>query len=139
MLSQHIEPVYALTLLEERPHGVGYLLKERVSEGAVLLDCLERLTAGESVLDPAIVQSLLARPRRDPLGPLTDREREVLALVAEGLSNRAIAERLWLAERTVEAHMARILPKLGILDGEGLHRRVVAALAYVDGTRTRDA
>lgn len=136
VLSQHIEPGYAMRLLDERPDGVGYLLKERVFDGAVLLDALRRLADGESVIDPSIVKALLtARDRRSPLPQLSERERDVLSLVAEGLSNQAIASRLFIAERTVEAHITRLLPKLGLPNGPDVHRRVLAALAYVEGTR----
>ncbi len=139
VLSQYIEPGYALTLLDERPDGVGYLLKERISDGAVLMDALRRLAEGESVVDPTIVKALLERRRRPrPLDELTDRELEVLGLVAEGLSNRTIAERLHIVERTVEAHMTRLLPKLGVREGPEVHRRVLAALAFVEGTRPRE-
>ena len=136
VLSQYIEPGYALTLLQERPNGVGYLLKERISDAAVLMDTLHRLAEGESVIDPTIVKALMERSRRPTrLDELTDRELDVLALVAEGLSNRAIAQRLFIAERTVEAHITRILPKLGVTEGPDVHRRVLAALAFVEGTR----
>lgn len=138
VLSQYIEPGYALTLLQERPDGVGYLLKERVSDGAVLLDALRRLGDGESVVDPTIIKALMQRQRRPrPFAELSEREIEVLALVAEGLSNRAIGERLFIAERTVEAHITRILPKLGLADGPEVHRRVLAALAFVEGSRSQ--
>lgn len=136
VLSQYIEPGYALRLLDERPDGVGYLLKERVFDPVVLLDALRRLTEGESVVDPSIVKALLDdRSHRRALPQLSDREREVLSLVAEGLSNSAIAARLFIAERTVEAHITRLLPKLGLPEGPDVHRRVLAALAYVEGTR----
>ena len=136
VLSQYIEPGYALTLLEERPDGVGYLLKERISDPAILVDALDRIADGESVVDPTIIKTLMARQRRTgPLDDLSGREREVLALVAEGLSNRAIASRLVITERTVESHITRILAKLGVTEGPHVHRRVVAALAFVEGTR----
>lgn len=139
VLSQYIEPGYALTLLEERPDGVGYLLKERISDAAVLVDALHRLADGESVIDPTIVRTLMRR-RRDPrpFASLSEREVEVLALVAEGLSNKAIAERLVITERTVEAHVTRILPKLDLQEGPHVHRRVLAALAFVEGTRAAE-
>lgn len=137
VLSQYIEPGYALDLLEQRPDGVGYLLKERISDAALLVDAVRRLADGESVLDPTIVRVLMDRRRRPrPLEDLSERELEVLALVAEGLSNRAIGQRLSIAERTVETHIARILPKLQVAEGPGVHRRVLAALAYVEGTRS---
>lgn len=137
VLSQYIEPGYALRLLEERPDGIGYLLKERVSNSAILVDALDRLAEGESILDPTIVKVLMDRRRRTgPLDELSEREREVLALVAEGLTNSAIATRLVIAERTVESHITRILLKLGVAEGPHVHRRVVAALAFVEGSRS---
>ncbi len=115
VLSQYVEPSYALRLLEEHPERVGYLLKERVFDVAVLVDALRRIAEGETVVDPTIVTRLLGRRRReDPLAELTAREREVLGLVAEGLSNRAIAARLFVTERTVEAHVKQIFLKLGL-------------------------
>jgi len=132
VLSQYIEPSYALRLLEEHPERVGYLLKERIFDGAVLLDALRRLTENETVVDPTIVSRLLGRRRRnDPLDELTGREREVLGLVAEGLSNRAIARRLFVTERTVEAHVKQIFQKLGLEARPESHRRVLAVLAYL--------
>ena len=113
LLSHYVEPSYALRLLEEHPERVGYLLKERVFDVAILVDALRRIADGETVVDPTIVARLVGRRRReDPLGELTPREREVLALVAEGLSNRAIATRLFVTERTVEAHIQQIFAKL---------------------------
>jgi DNA-binding NarL/FixJ family response regulator len=132
VLSQYVEPSYALRLLEEHPERVGYLLKERVFDGAVLLDALRRVTENETVVDPTIVSRLLGRRRRhDPLEELTPREREVLGLVAEGLSNRAIAARLFVTERTVEAHVKQIFQKLRLEAGPESHRRVLAVLAYL--------
>jgi len=136
VLSHYVDAGYVLRLLDERPDGVGYLLKERVFDPAILVDALRRLGDGESIVDPSIVKQLLSAPRRPAgLAQLSDREHEVLALVAEGLSNKAIARRLVIAERTVEAHVTRLLPKLGIPDGPDVHRRVLAALAYVEGQR----
>jgi DNA-binding NarL/FixJ family response regulator len=132
ILSQYVEPRYAMQLLEQHPERVGYLLKERVFDVAVLIDVLRRLGDGETVIDPTIVSRLLGRQRRtDPIQELTAREREVLALVAEGLSNRAIAERLFITERTVEAHVKQIFLKLGLTSDASSHRRVLAVLAYL--------
>jgi DNA-binding NarL/FixJ family response regulator len=132
ILSQYVEPHYALRLLEEHPERVGYLLKERVFDVASLIDALRRLADGETVVDPTIVARLFARKRRaGPLDQLTEREREVLALVAEGLSNRAIAARLFVTERTVEAHVKQIFQKLSLDTGPGSHRRVLAVVAYL--------
>ena len=132
LLSQYVEPSYALRLLEEHPERVGYLLKERVFDVAILVDALRRLVDGETVIDPTIVSRLLARRRRaDPLFELTPREREVLSLVAEGLSNRAIAARLYITERTVEAHTKQVFLKLGLDADPGTHRRVRAVLAHL--------
>ena len=132
VLSQYVEPAYAMRLLEEHPERVGYLLKDRVFDVAVLVDALRRLMDGETVIDPTIVSRLLGRARRsDPLGELTRREREVLGLVAEGLSNRALAERLVITERTVEAHVKQIFMKLGLDSSPDSHRRVLAVLAYL--------
>jgi DNA-binding NarL/FixJ family response regulator len=136
VLSHYVDAGYVLRLLDERPDGVGYLLKERVFDPAILVDALRRLSDGESIVDPSIVKQLMSGPRRPPgLAQLSDREHEVLTLIAEGLSNKAIARRLVIAERTVEAHMTRLLPKLGIPDGPDVHRRVLATLAYVEGQR----
>ena len=132
VLSQYVESGWALRLVEEHPEGVGYLLKDRVMDGAAIVDALRRIVDGETVIDPTIVSSLLGRRRRnDPLATLTDREREVLGLVAEGLSNRAIAARLVLAERTVETHMSAIFGKLGLPESPDQHRRVLAVLTYL--------
>jgi DNA-binding NarL/FixJ family response regulator len=132
ILSQYVEPRYAMQLLEQHPERVGYLLKERVFDVAVLIDALRRLGDGETVIDPTIVSRLLGRQRRtDPIQDLTAREREVLALVAEGLSNRGLAERLFVTERTVEAHVKQIFLKLGLTSDASSHRRVLAVLAYL--------
>ena len=132
VLSQYVEPSYAMRLLEEHPERVGYLLKQRVFDAAVLVDALRRIAEGETVVDPTIVSRLFGRQRRgDPLAELTPREREVLGLVAEGLSNHAIAERLVVTDRTVEAHVKQIFLKLGLELDAGSHRRVLAVLAYL--------
>ena len=132
VLSQYVEPGFAMRLLEENPERVGYLLKERVNDPATLADALRRLTEGETVVDPAIVSRLLARRREaDPLDRLSDREREVLALVAEGFSNAAVAARLFITERTVEAHVKQIFQKLRIGHASDTNRRVVAVLTFL--------
>jgi DNA-binding NarL/FixJ family response regulator len=134
ILSSYIEPRYAMELLHEHPERVGYLLKERVFDIAVLVDALRRLGDGESVVDPTIVSRLLGRRRQaSPLEQLTAREREVLELLGEGLSNRAIADRLVVTERTVEAHVKQIFGKLDIAANPDSHRRVLAVLAYLRG------
>jgi DNA-binding NarL/FixJ family response regulator len=132
ILSSYIEPGYAMQLLQDHPERVGYLLKERVFDIAVLLDALRRLTDGESVIDPTIISRLLGRRRHtSALDDLTGREREVLQLLAEGLSNRAIAGRLVVTERTVEAHVKQIFQKLDLPASPDSHRRVLAVLAYL--------
>jgi DNA-binding NarL/FixJ family response regulator len=129
VLSQYVEPSYAMRLLEEHPESVGYLLKERVLDGALLVDALRRIAEGETVVDPTIVSTLVGRRRRsDSLAELTPREREVLGLVAEGLSNRAIAARLFVTERTVEAHIKQLFAKLRLHTSPDSHRRVLAYL-----------
>ncbi len=134
VLSQYVEAGYAIRLLEDHPQHVGYLLKERVFDVALLLDALRRIGDGETVIDPTIVSWLLGRPRRrDPLDDLTAREREVLRLVAEGRSNRGIADALVVTERTVEAHIKQIFMKLDLDVGPDSHRRVLAVLAYLRG------
>ena len=132
VLSQHLETSYAIRLLEQHTEGVGYLLKERVFHPAVLVDALRRVAEGETVVDPTIVARVMGRRRiRDPLADLSPREREVLALAAEGLSNRAIAERLFVTDRTVEAHMAAVFSKLGLEESPDHHRRVLAVLTLL--------
>ena len=132
VLSQYVEPAWALQLIEQNPEGVAYLLKERVVDGAGLVDALRRVIDGETVVDPTIVARLLGRKRRnDPLSTLTDREREVLSLVGEGLSNRAIAARMFVTDRTVETHMTAIFAKLGLDETPDAHRRVLAVLTLL--------
>ena len=132
VLSQYVEPTYAMRLLDTHPESVGYLLKERVFAATVLVDAIRRVHEGESVVDPTIVASLFGRRRRDdPLAGLSTREREVLSLVAEGLSNKAIAARLFVAERTVEAHVTQIFLKLRLDEHPDSHRRVLAVVAFL--------
>jgi serine/threonine-protein kinase len=132
VLSQFLESAYAMEVLEDHPERTGYLLKDRVFDGAVLVDALNRIVEGETVVDPTIVARLLGRRRpADPLAQLSPREREVLSLVAEGLSNKGIAERLYVTERTVEAHVSQVFLKLGLDGSPSSHRRVLAALAFL--------
>jgi DNA-binding NarL/FixJ family response regulator len=132
VLSQHLEPAYALRLVEEKPEGVGYLMKERVGRVQQLLDAVRRVAAGECVVDRAVVDELLARRRRvDPLAELTPREREILALIAEGRSNQGICRTLWLSPKTVETHIRGAFAKLGIQQAPEDNRRVLAVLAYL--------
>jgi serine/threonine-protein kinase len=129
VLSHHVESRYARRVMEAHPERVGYLLKERVSDVAVLTDALRRITEGECVLDPTIVSRLLARRReKTPLDDLSEREREVLHLMAEGHSNQAIGATLFLSPRTVEAHIGHIFTKLGLPSSPDHHRRVLAVI-----------
>jgi DNA-binding NarL/FixJ family response regulator len=132
VLSQYLESRYAMRLLEHHPEAVGYLLKERVSDIAVLTDAIRRISQRECVLDPTIVSRLVNRPRHPgPLQDLSDREREVLALIAEGRSNPGIAQTLFLSPKTVEAHVGHIFSKLGLDETPDYHRRVLAVLAFL--------
>jgi DNA-binding NarL/FixJ family response regulator len=129
VLSQYLDVGYAVRVLEDVPDRVGYLLKERVSDIAVLADALRRIDEGECVLDPTIVARLMKRRRqRRPLDVLTDREREVLARMAEGRTNQAIARDLFMSPKTVENHVHQIFQKLGLEPSADTHRRVVAVL-----------
>jgi DNA-binding NarL/FixJ family response regulator len=133
VLSQFARPSYAFELLQAGTEGVGYMLKDRVSDLETLADGVRRVAAGGSVLDPSVVGQLVSRPRRDdPLEELTEREREVLALMAEGRTNRAIAEQLVIAEHTVEKHVSNVMGKLRIPAGADDHRRVLAVLTFLD-------
>jgi DNA-binding NarL/FixJ family response regulator len=132
VLSQHLELEYVLRLIDKKPERVGYLMKERVGRVEQLLDAVNRVAAGECVVDSAIVSELLARRRQvDPLEELTPREREVIALMAEGRSNQGICRTLWLSPKTVETHIRGAFSKLGIKEAPEDNRRVLAVLAYL--------
>lgn len=132
ILSQYVEEEYALELLSHGADGVGYLLKDRVTDPDRFIDAIRSVGAGRSALDPEIVSGMIGRKQRDdPLSELTDREREVLALMAEGRTNRAISERLFITERAVERHVTGIFAKLGLAGTGQDHRRVLAVLAYL--------
>jgi len=133
VLSQYLEPDFAMELLDDG-RGVGYLLKDRIADAATLTDAVRRIAAGGEVIDPGIVSRLLNRRRKqDPLDALTEREREVLALMAEGRSNQTIADRLFLAPKTVEAYISSIFAKLSLEPTMAGHRRVLAVLAFLNG------
>jgi DNA-binding NarL/FixJ family response regulator len=132
VLSAHVETDYALELIEDGAVGAGYLLKERVADLAELSDAVSRVAAGGLVIDPSVVARLVTRKRvRDPLDELTGRERDVLAVMAEGRSNQAISERLYLSPKTVEAYVRGIFLKLGLQQGVDDNRRVLAVLAFL--------
>ncbi|HWO63285.1 MAG TPA: response regulator transcription factor [Umezawaea sp.] len=132
VLSAHVEPHYALRLLETGAAGAGYLLKERVTEVAELTDALRRIAAGGVVIDPGVVARMVGRSRvRSPLDDLSGRERDVLSVMAEGRTNQAICERLHLSPKTVEAYVRSVFTKLGLHQGPDDNRRVLAVLAYL--------
>ncbi len=134
ILSQHVEVGIAMRALVESPEGLGYLLKERVTDLDDFASTLRHVAAGGSALDPQIVSRLLADPRGEgPLSTLTDREREVLELVAEGRTNKAIADRLDVSQRAVTKHVTSIFAKLDLPPGEDDHRRILAVLTYLRG------
>ncbi len=134
VLSQYVRPSYALELLANGSEGVGYLLKDRVSDLDELAASVHRVAEGGSVLDPSVVSQLVARPNgpRALLDDLSERELEVLAAMAEGLSNRAIGERLWISENTVEKHVKSIFGKLQLPATADDHRRVLAVVRFLD-------
>ena len=132
MLSQYLESSYAVRLLHDAPERVGYLLKDRIMHIATLVDALRRIVDGETVIDPAIVSRIIGRRRTGGgLSELSSREAEVLGLVAEGWSNRAISDRLSINERTVETHITQIFMKLGLATSPDTHRRVLAVLTLL--------
>jgi DNA-binding NarL/FixJ family response regulator len=133
VLSAYVEPAYAQELLAENAEGLGYLLKDRVSDVTAFADAVERVGTGGSALDPEVVSVLMGRARDDdPLEQLTPREREVLGLMAEGRSNAAIAEHLVVTDRAVEKHVTAIFGKLGLTASSEDHRRVLAVLRFLD-------
>src|SRR6185503_15497763 len=134
VLSQYVELSYAEDLLADRRGAIGYLLKDRVADIDDFLDALARVAGGATVLDPEVVAQLLVRRRRDdPLRSLTPREREVLGLMAEGMSNTAVARKMVVTEGAVEKHVRNIFTKLNLHQDEEQHRRVLAVLAYLQG------
>jgi DNA-binding NarL/FixJ family response regulator len=133
VLSQHVEPSFALRLVSNGAGGVGYLLKDRVTDLDDFADAIRRIARGGSVIDPAVVAVLVGRRARIPLDDLTERERAVLELMAEGRSNQAIGDRLSMARKTVEAHIANIFSKLELEPAADDHRRVLAVLAHLRG------
>lgn len=138
VLSQHVETRHAVDLLAGGHTGVGYLLKERITRSTELVEALQRIARGETVVDPEVVRTVFDTPRTaDPLDRLTDKEREVLSLVAEGHSNDRIADRLGVTVRTVETHTSRIFAKLDLESDPGTHRRVLAVLAHLRATASR--
>jgi DNA-binding NarL/FixJ family response regulator len=133
LLSQHVDQCYATELLEHGAEGVGYLLKERVAEVDSFLDAVRRVAGGGAVLDPEVIAHMLGRRRREP-GPLerlSERDRDVLAQMAEGASNHAIARRMFLSERAIERHVSAIFDALGLARCRTTHRRVLAVLAHL--------
>jgi DNA-binding NarL/FixJ family response regulator len=135
VLSQHVEQLYARELLADGSGGIGYLLKDRVFDADQFIDAVRRVAAGGTAMDPQVISQLLVRKSRDePLGDLTPREREVLALMAEGRSNQAIAQRLVVTERAIAKHTSNIFLKLDLPVSDDDNRRVLAVLAYLNGS-----
>jgi DNA-binding NarL/FixJ family response regulator len=131
VLTQHLEPAYMLELVADNASGVGYLLKDRVRDVREFMDAVTRVAAGGTAFDPDVVSSLVAGRRRSALDELSERERTVLSLIAEGRSNRAIARQLHLSPRAIERHVQAIFQKLGLADSEDVNRRVLAVLALL--------
>jgi DNA-binding NarL/FixJ family response regulator len=137
VLSQYLEPQLAIRLLSHGSRSMGYVLKDSVTNIAEFLDAVRRLGRGEPVVDPAVVAQMLHRQRqRNPVDELSEREREVLALIAEGRSNSSISQKLFVSSKTVEAHVSRIFVKLGLEDTPDDHRRVLAVLAFLRAETT---
>lgn len=135
VLSQHVETDYAVELLQDTRGGVGYLLKDRVTDPSEIVDAIGRIAAGETVVDPTLVARLLGRQReRSPVAGLTEREQAVLATMAEGRSNQAIGESLFMSPKTVESHIRSIFQKLDLPPGDDIHRRVVAVVTWLRST-----
>ena len=133
ILSQYVEEHYVKALLAGRADGVGYLLKDRIADVESFLDALRRVAKGGTALDPEVVAHMMGRRRADdPLDSLTRREREILAAMAQGYTNRAIAAREFVSERAVERHVTAIFSKLGLSDVDGGHRRVLSVLAFLE-------
>jgi DNA-binding NarL/FixJ family response regulator len=135
VLSQYVEQEYATQLLSTAPSGVGYLLKDRVSRVDEFIDALKRVAAGGTALDPEVVAQLLTRRGGDPVATLTRREREILALMAQGHDNTTIAAQLVITDNAVHKHIGNIFSKLGLAATDSGHRRVLAVLAYLNGQR----
>jgi DNA-binding NarL/FixJ family response regulator len=136
VLSQYVEERYASDLLAAGGVGIGYLLKERVADVGEFVDSVRRVAEGGTAFDPEVVAQLISRRRKDdPLSDLTPREREVLELMAEGLTNNAISKRLWLTVGAVEKHISSIFARLGLLPGDDENRRVRAVLTYLESAR----
>jgi len=132
MLSQYLDSSYAFELVAGNARGVGYLLKEKVADSSTVIDAVNRVAEGGTVLDPDVVEALVRRPRKSgPLDTLTRRERVVLELIAQGLSNASIALRLDVSTGAIERHVAHIYAKLELREGQGEHRRVLAVLEYL--------